>query len=1095
MRCQNCSAENPQGAKFCVQCATPFQRRCLKCGFENPPDARFCAQCAAQLDLAASPPAAAEPRGAFAGERRHLTVLFCDLVGSTTLAAQLDPEEWRAVVADYHRAAAEAVERFGGYIAQYLGDGVMAFFGWPEAHDNDAERAARAGPAILDALVKLNEEPGRPRLSARVGIDSGAVVVGAGAAKGADVFGDAPNIAAKVQAAAEPDTVMITGATHRLVSGLFIVEDRGEQALKGITRPVQLYRVIRPSGMRGRFEAVAAAGGLTPFVGREDELRSLMSRWERTLESEGQVVLITGEAGIGKSRLVQRFHDQIAGTPHTWLATGAGAFYQNTPFYPISEMLRQLLGDAPPEDQIAQLASRLMLTGIKPAEAVPLIAPLLNLPLPPEYPVSPLSPEQQRRRLLATLIDWVLGSAHVQPLVIATEDLHWADPSTLELIELLVEQGATARLLLLYTARPEFRSPWPMRAHHSQITLNRLSAHHARAMVGEVAAQRALSDATIATVVERTSGVPLFVEEFTRAVIESGESKLSGHEIPATLHDLLMARLDRLGAAKEVAQVGAVIGRDFSYDLLRAVHPLAEADLQRALRSLTDAELLYVRGIVPEATYQFRHALISDAADQSLLRGKRQQCHRQIAGALEQGLGRTGEAQPEFLAHHYTEAGLKEQAIPQWQKAGHNAVQRSANAEAISYFTKALELLDQMPASPERFNQELALQLALGTPLVASRGIASPEVGKVYARARELCRQAGEAPQLFPVLWGLWVFYTARADHEVARELADQCLRLAEKARDSDLLLEAHHAMGVTLTALAEFAPALEHLDQVIVNYDPARHGSFAFLYGQDPKVACLAQSTWTLWIHGFPGRALDRTDKAITVARQLAHPYSLALALGFGAIVHQLNDNERAVLECAEALIRLAIEKDFAMWVPWGSVMRGWAITQSGQFSEGIREIREGVNAFRATGAEVMVPYFLGLLADAYRKSGQAQKGLAVLAEAQAVIDRSRECWWESELYRLKGEFTLMLTEGQSSTSQDEKAAEQYFHQALNIATRQSAKLLELRAAMSLSCLWRKQGKKVEARRMLLDIYGSFTEDFEITDLQRARILLGELT
>jgi len=438
---------------------------------------------------------------------------------------------------------------------------------------------------------------------------------------------------------------------------------------------------------------------------------------------------------------------------------------------------------------------------------------------------------------------------------------------------------------------------------------------------------------------------------------------------------------------------------------------------------------------------------------------------------------------------------LKEQAIPLWQAAGQNAVQRSANAEAVSHFTNALELLNEMPVGPERFSQELSLQLALGTPLVAARGIASPEVGKVYARARELCLQAGEAPQLFPVLWGLWVFYTARADHEIARELADQCLRLAEKADDPNLLLEAHHALGVTLTGLAEFVPALEHLDQVIVNYDPGRHGSFAFLYGQDPKVACLSQSTWALWIHGFPDRALQRTLEAIMLARQLSHPYSLALALSFSAIVHQLNQNEHAVKESAQALIRLSTEREFAMWMPWGLVMQGWAIAHSGQLSEGIRQIREGVSAFRTTGAEVMVPYFLGLLADAYLKSGQAQEGLAVLAEAQAVVDRGRECWWESELHRLKGEFTLMPSKDHTSKSQDEKAAEKYFHQALNIATRQSAKLLKLRAAVSLSHLWQKQGKQAEARRLLVDIYGSFTEGFNTTDLQRAKMLLKELS
>jgi class 3 adenylate cyclase len=497
----------------------------------------------------------AKPLDASSGERRHLTVLFCDLVGSTAIAAQLDPEEWRETVAGYHRIAAEAITRFEGHVAKYLGDGVMAYFGWPAAHDNDAERAARAGLAILDAISKLNERPGHTKLSARVGIDSGTVVIGKGAGDAADVFGDAPNIAARVQAKAEPGTVMISDATHRLISGLFVVEDIGARELKGIERPLQLYRVARPSGMRGRFPAMAATRGMTPFVGREDELRSLLHRWGRVLEGEGQVVTIMGEAGIGKSRLVQRFRDELEATPHTWLECSTAPFFQNTPFYAIADMLQQSFhweASHTIEQRLAALEASLGLVGLDPNEAVPLIAPLLELPLGEAYRPLTMAPDQQRKRLLATIVAWTFGVAKAQALVIATEDLHWADPSTLELIQLLVEQGAPARLLLLYTARPEFHAPWPMRAHHTQINLNRLNAGNVRTMVAQVAAKIALSEETVGTVLARTGGVPLFVEELTRAVLESGEVKLTGREIPATLHDSLMARLDRLGPPKEV---------------------------------------------------------------------------------------------------------------------------------------------------------------------------------------------------------------------------------------------------------------------------------------------------------------------------------------------------------------------------------------------------------------------------------------------------------------------------------------------------------------------------------------------------------------
>ena len=580
MHCSKCGSENPAGNNFCARCGNALARLCLNCGAENAPTSNFCGKCGAALNAPVSTPVAATPSiqsPEVAGERRHLTVLFCDLVGSTAIAARLDPEQWRETLAGFHREAAVAITRFDGHVAKYLGDGVMAYFGWPAAHDNDAERAARAGLAILDAIAKLNEQPGHAKLSARVGIDSGLVVIGKGAGNEAEVFGEVPNIAARVEAEAAPGTVLITEATHRLVSGLFVVEDCGAHELKGLERPLQLYRVVRPSGMRGRFPAMAAMRGMTPFVGREDELRSLLNRWERVREGEGQVVTIIGEGGIGKSRLVQRFREELAATPFTWLECATAPFFRNTPFYAVADMLQQSFhweASHTVERRLAALEASLGLAGLDPDEAAPLIAPLLDLPVGTRYPPLSMAPDQQRKRLLATVVAWAFGTAKAQPLVIATEDLHWADPSTLELTQLLVEQGAPARLLLLYTARPEFHAPWPMRAHHTQINLNRLTARNVRTMVAQVAAKIALSDETVATVVERTGGVPLFVEELTRAVLESGDVRLAGHEIPATLHDSLMARLDRMGPAKEVIQIGAVIGSEFSYELLRAVHPI-----------------------------------------------------------------------------------------------------------------------------------------------------------------------------------------------------------------------------------------------------------------------------------------------------------------------------------------------------------------------------------------------------------------------------------------------------------------------------------------------------------------------------------------
>lgn len=1023
--------------------------------------------------------------------------MFCDLVGSTELASRLDPEEWREIVANYHSAATEAVVRFGGYVAQYLGDGLLVYFGYPQAHEDDPERAALAGLAILDCVAGLNRRfagERRPMLAARIGIHTGSVVVSKNDATGANVFGDVPNIASRVQSAADPDTVVITAAVHQLVSGLFVVEDRGAHQLKGIDTSIHLYRVLHSSGLRGRL-AAAAARGLTPFIGREDESRLLLNRWARARNGEGQVLLVVGEPGIGKSRLLQRFRENIADTPHSWVDCAAAALHQNSPFHMVADMIQQSTrwrSEQTASEHLAGLEASLELAGVQPHEAIPLLAPLINLEVPAKYQLSDIPPPEQRNRLLAAIVAWALGMARVQPMVIAAEDLHWADPSTLDLIQLLAEQCSMAPLMLICTARPEFHAPWPLRAHHSVMTLNRLSPPSVREMVARVSPKTPLSPGSVEVVVERSEGVPLFVEELTRLVLESGDGDAVLRQIPATLEDSLMARLDRLGdSAREVAQVASVIGNEFSWELLGTVSAMDDEKLGEALKKLADAELLLTEGIPPEATYRFRHVLIQDTAYQSLLRTRRQYYHRLIARALEERFPEIAQSEPQILAHHLTEASLVSQAIAQWEIAGQKAVQRSANAEAVSHLTKGLELLRTLPESSERSQQELVLQLAIGTPLIATKGFASPEVGKVYARARELSQQAGEAPQLFPVLWGLWVFYTARADHQIARELAEQCLRLAEKAHDPDLLLEAHHALGVTLTGLAEFMPGLEHLDHVIDRYDPARQGSIAFLYGQDPKVVCLSQAAWTLWICGFPDRARKRNEEAIALARKLSHPYSLAAASSFGAIVHQLCQDEPAVRDCAEAAIALSTEREFAQWKPWGLVMRGWAMTQRGHAEDGIAQMRAGIAAFRATGAEVMVPYFLGLLAEACGKAGRRTEGLSALAEAQAVVDRGRERWWEAELYRLKGELTLMQAESESSP-ENQKEAEEHFLQALNIASYQNAKSLELRAAMSLSRLWQKRGKGTEGARMLAETYSWFSEGIQTSDLKEARELLG---
>ena len=1106
MRCANCGSENPSDRKFCGECGAQFVLRCPQCGKENVPPFKFCGECGAILANAAGRQVVQTPPAApVSGERRHLTVLFCDLVGSTEIAAQLDPEEWREVVGAYHRAVAEAITRYGGHVGKYLGDGLMAYFGWPTAHDNDAEHAVRAGLTILEAVLKLNHDATRPKLAARVGIDSGSVVVGAGANQDADVFGETPNIAARVQAAAAPDSVLITAATHRLVSGLFVVEECGAQELKGVASPVELYRVERATGVRGR---LSAARGLTPFVGRGEELRLVLGRWERAREGDGQLVHIVGEAGIGKSRLVAEFHDHIRDTLHIWLESAGEQFFENTPFHAITEMLSrwlELQGAANIDEQIGRIERALASAGLAVGEVAPLITDLLQLPVGERYSALTLMAEQKRRRLLAALSAWVLGAARLQPLVMLVEDLHWLDPSTLELLQLLTEQGATAPLMLLYTARPEFRAPWPMHMHHSQIALNRLSPRDVREMVALVAARNSLASANVEAVVERAVGVPLFVEELTRAVLESGKAGTTTHEIPATLHDSLMARLDRMGSAKEVIQIGAVIGGEFSYGLLHAVHPISDEDLQGAIHRATDAELVYVRGIPPDATYQFKHALIRDAAYEALLRSRRKELHSRTAEVLVEQFSERVKSAPELLAHHYTEAGRVEQAIPYWQQAGQLAAQRSANAEASTHLTRALELLQTLPDTPARTRQELTIRLALGVALIATKGFSAPEVEGVYARAQALCQHIGETEQLFPVLYGLWGFYMVGGQLRIARETAEQLLSLAQGEQGATLLL-AHYTLGVTLFSFGELHPALKHIERCSSLYDPQEHHLLPFIYGSfDTGVASLSYRALLLWLLGYPDQAFKKIQEALILAHEVGHPFSLAQALVWTTWFHQLRRDEHAAQEQAEAAIRLSTEQGFSIWLAIGSIFYGWALAMQGQRTEGIAQLHRGLANFRATGAESYRPHFLALLAEAYCKIDQKDEALSALAEALAQAETTENRNYQAELYRLKGTLTLQteVPDDQAqvpeimqpiSSSQSEAEAEECFHCAIDIASRQAAKSLELRAVTSLARLWQQQGRIAEARNMLAETYGWFTEGFDTADLKDAKALLDEL-
>ncbi len=1061
-------------------------------------------------------------------ERRQLTVMFCDMVGSTALSAQLDPEDLREVVRAYQEAAVEVIQPYDGHVAQYLGDGLLVYFGYPRAHEDDAQRAIHAGLGIVSALEALNSRLQTDYgvvLAVRIGIHTGPVVVGqmgGGSRHEQLALGETPNIAARLEGLAAPDTVVISAATARLVQHTFRLEALGAHILKGIAEPMVLSRVLGLQAESTDDEDAAAARALF-LVGRDEEVGLLHRRWEQSKEGMGQVVLLSGEAGIGKSSLVEMSRTAVKHAGAASMTFRCSPYHQHSALYPIIAHLQRLLHWQPEEapaaklDKLEQLvqASRLPV-----AEAVPLFAALLSLPVPAEqYPPLNLSPQRQRQHTHDLLVAWLVDEAERQPVQVTWEDVHWADPSTLEVLGLVIEQAPTVRMLNLLTYRPEFQPPWPLRSHITPLTLNRLERLQVEALVTHLAGGKVLPAEVMQHVVSKTDGVPLFVEELTKTVLESnilrpvnGRYELLGPlstlAIPSTLQDSLMARLDRHPVSKEVAQLGAMLGREFAYTTLKALTPLDDATLQERLAQLVEAELLYQRGRPPRAHYVFKHALIQDVAYASLLKSSRQHYHQQIAHLFERQFPDIVETQPELVAHHYTEAGLIEQAIPYWQQAGRRAAQRSANVEAVSHLRRGLTLVELLPETPERNQHELALQATLGPVLIQTQGWSAPETGAAYTRAAELCQQLGETAQHFPVLYGMWGFRIVRAEHQTARTLGEELLHLAEKEHDPALLVVAHSTLGETLFYMGEVAAARRHCEQSMAHYDAQQHRSLAIEYGHDLAMSALAIEAWALWSLGYPEQALRQSQASVTLAHGLAHPFSLAYALNMATVVHQYRREWDQTQERAEAGVALATGQGFPYWVAWCTTCRGRALAEHGQATAGIDQMRWGMAAMRDTGSELLQSYFLCMLAEAYLHDGQVEEGLATVAEALAFVDRTEERFYEAEVWRIKGELTLQQesqkskVKGQKSKVTDPRPlnpdpqgeAEACFLKAITIAQKQHAKSLELRAVMSLARVWQRQGKSAEARQMLAEIYGWFTEGFDTKDLQEAQALLDEL-
>jgi len=1041
-------------------------------------------------------------------ERRQLTVMFCDLVDSTKLALQLDPEDWRDVVRAYQSACTEVIQRYEGHIAQLLGDGLLVYFGYPQAHEDDAQRAVRTGLGIAEVVGALNNRLERDtgiHLAVRLGIHTGLVVVGEMGSQGRQeqlALGQVPNIASRIQGLAAPDAMVISEATYRLIQGYFECQDLGPQTLRGVAEPLHVYRVLQESGAQSRLDIVSTRG-LTPLVGREQEVGLLLERWNQVKDGQGHVILLTGDAGIGKSRLVQVLKDHVANEPHIRWECRSSEYSQNTALFPLTDLFQRILRFAahePPDEKLGKLEQALRQYRLPLQESVPLFAPLLSLPIPEDtYPPLQLSPQRQRQKMLETIVAILQEDAERHPVLFILEDLHWTDPTTLELLNLLIDQTPTASLLVLLTCRPYFQPGWHHRSYLTEITVNRLAHAQVEQIVTGMTDGKTLPQEVLVQIVEKTDGVPLFVEEMTKAILESGQLKtVDGHyeltgsfstfAIPATLQDSLMARLDRLVTAKGIAQLAAVIGRQFAYPLLQMVSQVDEITLQRELGRLVEAELVYQRGVPPQATYTFKHALIQDTAYQSLLRSTRQQYHLHIAQVLEAQFPETAEAQPELVAHHWTEAGLIEKAVPYWHRAAQRASERSAYAEAIAHLRQGLALLQTLPETPKRTRREVDMLIALGASLSATRGYTAPEVGETYTRARQLGEHLEEPQQLFPILRGLFHYYNVRAELQTAHALGAQLLTLAQQVQDSAMLVAAHRALGATLFHQGAFASAHTHFAQGIPLYDSQQHRAAAFLYGDDAGVICHSFSASTLWYLGYPGQGLVRSQEAVILAQQIAHPFTLGFTLCWAAQYHQFRREVRFTQERAEATIILAEEQGFPFWRAFGSILRGWALVHQGQAQEGIEQIHQGMVDYHATGAELGQTHDLAILAEAHGTIGQPEAGLTVLAEALTLADTTGERWYEPELYRLKGELLLQ----QSSDNQAE--AETCFQQAIAIAQNQQAKSWELRTTTSLARLWQQQGKRDEARQVLGEVYYWFTEGFDTADLQEAKALLEVL-
>ena len=1023
-------------------------------------------------------------------ERRQLTIMFCDLVGSTALSGSLDPEELRAVILAYQNAVVGEATRFEGHVARFMGDGVLFYFGWPRAHEDDAERAVRAALSMMQALKSL-KAPNGETLAARIGIATGLVVVGdligEGASQEEAVVGETPNLAARLQALATPGQVVISEATRGLLGELFDLVNLGEQELKGIAAPTTAFSVLGARALESRYDARAAEAD-SPMIGREQELGLLMERWRQARAGEGQMVLLTGEAGIGKSRITRVAIDAIASEPHFRINYQCSPYHGDSALYPAIQQLSRAANFAPDDDADCKLDKLEALLGQAVADyrvMAPLLAQMLGIESEARYGNLDLSPQQQRNRTLEALTDQLIGLASQQPVLFILEDAHWIDPTTLELIELCLDRAASAPVFLLLTARPTFDHGFVGHAIVTRLALNRLGRDQIIAIVNRLGSGRPLSEELLDEIVIKTDGVPLFVEEITKAVLESG---VTG--IPASLHDSLMARLDRFPDVKEVAQIAAAIGRGFDYRLLMAIADRSEADLVSCLEKLTEAELIFCRGRLPEASYTFKHALVRDAAYESVLKSRRLELHGKIAEVLETEFPAIAEAQPELLAHHYTEAGLLLAASEKWLMAGDRSARRAANREAIAQLRRGLDLLGKVEEGQERWRLELDLLMTLGGCLRTLKGWSDEETVETVFRARRLSDQMDDSPYRGAIGLGEYTVNLLHGELTEAVQCGRELLRLAEMDHTGVEPHIGHRALGATLFHMGRLEEAQRHLEAGLALYDPETEEQTVHKIGYFSGVTFHSYLAHVLWHFGFPDKSLKCLEQGIKLTQKLQHPPSQAFALFQASFHHHhlMRNDVEALRHANENFLALAQEGGFYTFSAVVNSQQACLAIETGDTTGALEKVQQNLEWWKGSGGVLMVPIFYEMLARTQQASGRIGDAMLSIDTAIEWSDRFGEQCHIAELYRYKGDLQ------RAATHDDVKAQEACYEKALAFARDQSSRALELRAATSLARLWSEQGDRRKAQDLLAPLYGWFSEGFDTVDLKQAKALLDEI-